>query len=89
MILLGWILIVFGSICIVIGITVAVVVALQRLADEAKKPFVDAVDEGVFSLAKVIVEFLRELLKQPGGVFLVVGLILFGAGFYIIVIRTA
>lgn len=87
MITFGWILMAIGLICLIIGIVVAVSVALQRLAHKNHKQFLQAADEGTFSFWKVVVEFLRELLKQPGGVFLSIGLILFGAGFYIVFLR--
>jgi hypothetical protein len=83
-IILGWILVGLGILCILIGLSVAVVISLAKIVENLKKSLVATLDEKQLKLMQFIIELFKEMLKSPGGIFFVVGLILIGGGVYLL-----
>lgn len=81
--ILGWILVGLGILNILIGVAMGVLIILSEILEK----LTNILSLGVFGseTTRSIIDLFREMLKAPGGVFFVVGLILTGAGIWLLV----
>ena len=86
-VILGWVLSVLGIICVVVGLVVGILISLDRVVTKSKMSLSFAVDERQLKILEIIVQLLKEILKYPGGIFFVVGLILLSGGISLLIYR--
>ena len=84
-VILGWVLSVLGIICIVVGIVVGALISLDRVATKSKVSLSFAIDENQLKILEIILQLLKEMIKYPGGIFFVVGLILLSGGISLLI----
>ena len=86
-IILGWTLVGLGILIIIIGVTMGVLITLSEILSKTLDKISKITLNFAFplELIKSISELLKEMLKAPGGIFFVVGLILTGSGILLLV----